>query len=137
MVNLLLSNFFQSHLRILDFVTGFFEKKSGRKISCGRWSENVDVTLSDSVSSKRVAFQKILSINIDVLEILVEKNIRSNEKLELRVSIKLFVESEISYFNKSTLMSPTRKLLLDYSFCNFSNKGEIKAFIKSFIGNVG
>ena len=81
------------------------------------------MTLSDSVSSKRVAFQKILSINIDVLEILVDKNIRSNEKLELRVSIKLFVESEISYFDKSILMSPKRKILLDDSFCNFSNKG--------------
>ena len=41
-INLLLSSFFQSRLRILDFVTG----------NCGRWSENVDVTLPDSVSSK-------------------------------------------------------------------------------------
>ena len=47
--------------------------------------------------------------------------------MELRVSIKLFIESEISYFNKPILKSPR----------NFSNKGETKSFVKSFIGNVG
>ena len=31
------------------------------------------------------------------------KNIRGNKKLELRVSKKLFIESEISYFNNSIL----------------------------------
>ena len=86
----------------------------------GKWSENVDVTLRDSVSSKKV--QKILSINADVLEILVVKYIRRNKKLALRESIKLFIESEVSYFNKSTLKSPRRKRFLDDSFCNFSNK---------------
>ena len=85
----------------------------------GKWSENVDVTLRDSVSSKKV--QKILSINADVLEILVVKYIRGNKKLALRESIKLFIESEVSYFNKSTLKSPRRKRFLDDSFCNFSN----------------
>ena len=44
--------FFQSRLRILDLVTGIFEQKSGKKIICGRWSENVDVTLPDSISSR-------------------------------------------------------------------------------------
>ena len=72
-INLLLSNFFQSRLRILDLVTGIFEKKSGKKIICGRWSENVDVTLPDSISSKEVEFEKILSIKVDVLEIFVGK----------------------------------------------------------------
>ena len=121
----------------IDLVTGIFEKNSGKKINCGRWSENVDMTLPDLISSKEVEFEKILSINVDVLEILVGKNTRSNKKLELRVSIKLFIESEISYFDKSMLKSPRRKILLEDSFCNFSNKEEIKSFVKSFIGSVG
>ena len=79
----------------------------------------------------------MLSINVDVLEILVGKNIRGNKKLELRVSIKLFIESEISYFNNSILKSLKRKIILDDSFCNFSNKGEINSFVKSLIGSVG
>ena len=106
------------------------------KINCGRWSENVDVTLPDSISYKEVEFEKILSINMDVLEILVGKNRRGNKKLKLRVSIKLFIESEISYFNKSMLKSPNRKILLNDSPCNFSSKREIKSFVKSFIGSV-
>ena len=134
---MLLSNFFPSRLRILVFVPGTFEKRSSKKINHGTRSENVDVTLPDSVSSKAVRFGKILSINIDVLEILVGKNIRGDKKLEPRVSIKSFIESEISYFNKSILKSPRRKILLDDSFCNFSNKGEINSFVKSLIGSVG
>ena len=46
---------------------------------------------------KKVEFEKILSIKVDVLEILVGKTIRVNKKLEL--TIKLFTEYEISYFN--------------------------------------
>ena len=61
---------------MLDFVTEIFEKKSGKKINCESWSENVVVTLPDSVSSKEVKFEKIISINVDVLEIIVGKNIR-------------------------------------------------------------
>ena len=129
------SNFFQSCLIILDFVGESFEKKISKKINCGRWSENVDVTLPDSVFSKEVRFEKILLIN--VLEILVDKNIRGNKKLEFKVSIKLFIESDVSYFNKSTLKCPRRKIILDYSLCNFSNKGEISSFVKSLIGSVG
>ena len=71
------------------------------------------------------------------MEILLGKNIRGNKKLELRISIKLFIESEISCFNKSILKSPRRKTLLNGSFCNFSYKGEINSSIKSFIGSVG
>ena len=59
-----------------------------------------------------------------------------NKKLELRVSIKLFTESETSYFNKSMLKSPRTKALLDDYFCNFNSKGEIKSFVKSFTGSV-
>ena len=79
----------------------------------------------------------MLSINVDVLEILVGKNIRGNKRLELRVSIVLFIESEISYFNESMLKSPRRKTLLGDSFSNFRSKGEIKSFAKSFIGSAG
>ena len=79
----------------------------------------------------------MLSINVDVLEILVGKNIRGNTKIEPRVSIKSFTESEISHFNKSILKSPRRRILFDDSFCNFSSKEEIKPFVKSFIVSVG
>ena len=50
-------------------------------MNCWRWSENVDVTLPNSISSKEVEFQNenILSINVDVLEILVGKNIRGKK----------------------------------------------------------
>ena len=74
---------------------------------------------------------------MDDLEILVGKNIRSYKKLELRVSVKLFTESEISYFSKPMLKSPRRKILLENSFCNFCGKGEIKPFLKSLIRSVG
>ena len=93
--------------------------------------------LPDSISSKQVEFEKILSINVDVLETLVGKNIRCNKKLELRGSIKLFIESDISCFNKLISKPPRRKILLDDSFCNFSNKEEIRLFVKPFIGSVG
>ena len=56
-------------------LTKIFEKKSGKKVNCGRWSKMVDVTLPHSISSKEVKFQKI-SIKVDVLEILVGKNMR-------------------------------------------------------------
>ena len=74
-----------------------------KKINCGRWFENVDVILPDSVSSSRLNVKKILSIKIDALEILVGKNKRGNKKLKLRVSIKLFIESDI---DKPKLKSP-------------------------------
>ena len=59
----------------------FWEKILLKKINCWRWSENVDVTLPDSISSKEVEFENenILSINVDVLEILVGKNIRGKK----------------------------------------------------------
>ena len=57
-INLVLSNFFQSRLRILDLVTEIFEKNSGKKNNSGRWTQNVDVTLPDSVSSKEIEFEK-------------------------------------------------------------------------------
>ena len=43
--------------------------------------------------------------------------------------MKLFIESEISYFDKSILKSPKKKIVLDESFWNFSNKGENMQYI--------
>ena len=51
--------------------------------------------------------------------------------------MKLFIESKIVCFNKSILKSPRRKILLDDSFCSFSDKGEINSFVKPLIGSVG
>ena len=89
----------------MDFTAGIFEKKSFKKINCWRWSENVDVTLPDSISLKELEFEKMLLVNVEVLEILVGRSIWGNKKLELSVSIKLLIESESSYFNKSILKS--------------------------------
>ena len=55
--------------------------------------DNIEVTLPYSVSSK-VEFEKMLSIDVEVLEILVGRRIRDNQKLELNASIKLLTESE-------------------------------------------
>ena len=116
----------------MDFTAGFFEKKYFKKINCGKWSENVDVTLPDLISSKEVEFEKMLSINVEVLEILVGRSIWGNKKLELSVSIKLLIESESSYFNKSISKSPNKKILLEDSFCSFNSNGERKWLLKSF-----
>ena len=45
----------------------------------------------------------MLSINEEVLDFLVGRGIWGNKKLKLSVSVKLSIESENSYFNKSTL----------------------------------
>ena len=79
----------------------------------------------------------MLSINVEVLEILVGRSIWGNKKLELSVSIKLLIESESSYFNKSILKSPNKKILLEDSFCSFNSNGEIKSLLKSFIWSLG
>ena len=95
------------------------------------------MTLPDSVSSKEVEFEKMLWINVEVLEILVGRSIRGNKKLEVSVSIKLLIESESSYFNKSISKSPNKKILLEDSFCSFNSNGEIKSLLKWFIWSVG
>ena len=59
----------------------FLRKNLVKTKHCGRWYENVDVTLLDSVSSKEVEFEKILSINVDVFQIFVGKNRRCNKTL--------------------------------------------------------
>ena len=113
----------------MDFTAGIFDKKSLKKRNCGRWSENVDVILPDPISAKEVEIEKMLSINVEVLEILVGKSIWGNKKLDLSVSIKLLIESESSYFNKSILKSPNKKILLEDSFCSFNSNGEIKSLL--------
>ena len=74
-INLLLSNFLQSCLNILDFAAENFKKKPFKKINCERWSENVDGKLPDSISSKVVDFEKMLTSNIEVLKILVGSSV--------------------------------------------------------------
>ena len=102
-----------------------------------RWSENVDVTLSDSISSKEVEPEEMLSINVEFLEIVLGRAIWGNKKLELNVSIKLLVKSESSFFNKSILKSPNKKIFLEDSFYSFNSNGEIKSLLKSFTWSVG
>ena len=136
-INLLLSKFLEWPLNILDFAADILEKKSFKEMNCGRWSENVDLTLPDSISSTEVEFEKMLSINVEVLEILVGRSIWGNKKLELSVSIKLLIESESSYFNKSILKSPNKKILLGDYFGSFISNGEIKSLLKSFIWSAG
>ena len=71
-INLLLSNFFQSRLRVspnhvflLDFDTGNVEKKSGKKNKLWKivWVCRY-VTLPDLIFSKEFRFEQILLINL-------------------------------------------------------------------------
>ena len=50
----------------MDFTARIFKKKSFKTMNCRRWSENVNVTLPDSISSE-VEFENMLSINVEVL----------------------------------------------------------------------
>ena len=59
----------------MNFAAGIFEKKIFSRNNSGIWSGNVDVTLPDSIYSKEVEFEKMLSINLEVLEILVGRRI--------------------------------------------------------------
>ena len=51
-------------------------------------------------------------------------------KLGLSVWIKLLIESESSFFNKSILKSSNKKILLEESFDSFYSSGETKLFLK-------
>ena len=118
---------------LLDFSRKFLVKN----INCGTWSKKFNVKSPHSFPSKKVEFEKISPKNVDALGILVGENIRGHKKLELRLTIKLSIESEILYFDKSMLKPRRKKIILDDSFCNFSNNGEIKSFLKSFIVSLG
>ena len=67
------------------------------------------MTLPDSISSKEVEFEKMLLINVDVLDILVGKSMCGSWELELRVLIKLLLESESLYFDKTIFKSPKKE----------------------------
>ena len=84
------------------------------------------MTLPDSIYSKEAEFEKMLSINEDVLELFVGRSVSGNKKLELSVSVKLLIESESSYFEKLILKSPNKKIFLEDFFCSFNSNGEIK-----------
>ena len=71
----------------------------------------------------------MLSINVKVLEIIAGRRIWGNKKLELSVSIKLLIEPERSYFSKSILKSPNKKILLEDPFCSFNSSGEVKSLL--------
>ena len=88
--------------------------------------------LPDYISSKEVEFEKMLSINVEVLEILVGRCIWDNKKLELSVSIKLLNLKVHTLIYKSILKPPNKKILLEDSFCSFNSNGEIKWLLKSF-----
>ena len=90
------------------------------------------MTLRDSISSKEAEFEKMLSINEDVLELFVGRSVSGNKKLELSVSIKPLIESESSYFEKLILKSPNKKNFLEDFFCSFNSNGEIKCLLNSF-----
>ena len=57
-----------------------------------------------------------MSINVDVVVILVGSNICDSKKFNESVSKKLFTDSKFSYFNKSILQSPRRKVFFEDSF---------------------
>ena len=94
------------------------------------------MTLPDSISSKEVEFENMLWISVEVLEILAGRGVWGNKKLELSLSIKLLIECESSYFNKSILKLPNKKIL-SHSFRGFNSNEEIKSLLKSFIWSVG
>ena len=69
----------------------------------------------------------MLSINVEILEILVGRSIWSNKKLKASVSI-MSIESERSYFNKSILKSLNKKIILEDSFVVLKIMGKQKHF---------
>ena len=44
-------------------------------MNCRRWSENVNVTLPDSIPSNEVEFENMLSINVEVLRYMLSVNV--------------------------------------------------------------
>ena len=81
-------------------------------------------------------FEKMLLINIEILEILAGKSIWGNMKLELSVSITLPIESESSNFNKLISKSPNKKFFLENSFYSLNDNGEIKPIVNLIIWSI-
>ena len=102
-----------------------------KKENCGRWSKNVDVTLSYSISSIEVEFEKI-PINKDVLEILAGKTIRDNKKLELSIKkIIYWIWDLIFQYYQSHLGGKFLWMIL-FAISVIKDK----QFVKSFTGSV-
>ena len=76
-------------------------KNSCRIRNWGRWSDTIDVRLPDVDFVVWVRIQNMLFIRVDVEEILVDKIIWGDTKLEDSVSRKLLASSDDSYLSRS------------------------------------
>ena len=130
-INRFWSKFFQFLLNIFDLDFGEFAKKLSIIANWGRWSEIVYVKLPDIMFELKVTLQKMLLIKVEEeLEILVGSNMRGDTKLNESVSTKLFTGSDVSYYSKSMLKSPRRKIFFEFSLLSFPNNDSIISFLK-------
>ena len=79
---------------------------SGKIWNWGMWSDTVDLRLPDIDFVVRVRLQNIL-FRVEAEEILVDKIILGDRKLEDSVSRKPLRNSEDSYLGRSILQSPS------------------------------
>ena len=110
---------------MLYFDGGALLKSPGKIRNWGRWSDTIDVRLPDTDFVVWVRLQNMLSIRVDEEEILVDKIVWGDRKLEDSVSRKLLTSSDDSYLSRSILKSPNKNICLDDSFESLCNKGEI------------
>ena len=81
----------------------------------------------------KVTLLKILSIKVEEeLKILAGSNMRGDKKLDESVSTKLSTGSDISYWNKTMLKPPRRKIFFEFSLLSFPNNDCIISFVKLF-----
>ena len=79
----------------------------------------------------KITLKKISSIKVEEeLEILVSSNMRGDRKLDESVSTKLLTGSDVSYYSKSMLKSPRRKIFFEFSLLSFPNNDSIISFLK-------
>ena len=76
---------------------GEFSKKSPIIAIWVRWSEAVDVRLTDIMFEVKVTLQKTLSIKVE-LKSLVDCNMRGDKKLDDSLSTKLLAGGDVSFF---------------------------------------
>ena len=108
------------------FDGGALLKNSGKIRSWGRWSDTVDVRLPDTDFVVWIRLQNTLSLTkVDEEEILVDKIIWGDRKLEDSVSRKLWTSLDDSYLSRSILKSPNKNIYLEDLFESLCNKGEI------------
>ena len=97
---------------MLHLVGGDFEKNSGIIKNCGRWSDILDEMFPD-MTSRFGILQKILLVRILLLlNILVGRRIWGCNELDDRSSRKVLTCSDVSNFNRSIFMSPSRAIAL-------------------------